>query len=125
MLCKKLTSTDSRKGKKVKPAEEQAPQQQQLNIELSDKEAEGLYSNLAILSTNPSEFFIDFARVTPGVPKAKVHARVIMTPFHAKNLLRVLQNSIQQFEAHFGEIKVDFNQEQQFGFISQKNEKVN
>lgn len=79
MLCKKLTSTDSRKGKKLKPAEEQAPQQQQLNIELSDKEAEGLYSNLAILSTNPSEFFIDFARVTPGVPKAKVHARVIMT----------------------------------------------
>lgn len=85
----------------------QAPQQQQqINIELGEKEAEGIYSNLAIITHSPAEFVIDFTRVLPGVPKAKVHARIITTPQHAKLLLNALKDNIEKFERTFGEIKI-------------------
>lgn len=80
---------------------------QQINIELGEKEAEGIYSNLAIISHSNAEFVIDFTRVLPGVPKAKVHARIVMTPQHAKMLARALNDNIQKFEAQNGEIKGD------------------
>ena len=83
------------------------PVQQQLNIELGEKEAEGIYSNLAIISHSPAEFIVDFTRVLPGVPKAKVHARIVMTPQHAKLLLRALNENISRFENTFGEINID------------------
>ena len=79
---------------------------QQINIELGEKEAEGIYSNLAIITHSPAEFIIDFTRVLPGVPKAKVHARIIMTAQHAKLLLRALDDNIGKFEMKFGEIKI-------------------
>ena len=79
---------------------------QQINIELGEKEAEGIYSNLAIITHSPAEFVIDFTRVLPGVPKAKVHARVIMTTQHAKLFMRALEDNIAKFEMKFGEIKV-------------------
>jgi len=88
------------------------PVQQQINIELGEKEAEGIYSNLAIITHSPAEFVMDFTRVLPGIPKAKVHARIIMTPQHAKMLLGALNENIQKFENKFGEIKLtgDLNQ---------------
>ena len=67
--------------------------QQQLNIELGEKEAEGIYSNLAIISHSPAEFVIDFTRVMPGVPKAKVLSRIIMTPQHAKLLMNAMMEN--------------------------------
>jgi hypothetical protein len=82
------------------------PGQQQINIELGEKEAEGVYSNLAIITHSPAEFVIDFTRVLPGVPKARVHARVIMTVQHAKLLLRALEDNIAKYEMKFGEIKI-------------------
>ncbi len=81
-------------------------QQQQINIELGEKEAEGIYSNLAIITHSPAEFVIDFTRVLPGVPKAKVHARIVMTPQHAKMLLNALNDNIDKFEKKFGEIRI-------------------
>ncbi len=81
-------------------------QPQQINIELGEKEAEGIYSNLAIITHSPAEFVIDFTRVLPGVPKAKVHARMIMTPQHTKMLLNAIQDNIEKFEKKFGEIKI-------------------
>jgi hypothetical protein len=81
-------------------------QPQQINVELGEKEAEGVYSNLAIITHSTAEFVIDFTRVLPGVPKAKVHARVIMTPQHAKLLMNALKDNIQKFEDKFGEIKL-------------------
>ncbi len=81
-------------------------QQQQINIELGEKEAEGIYSNLAIITHSPAEFVIDFTRVLPGVPKAKVHARIVMTPQHTKMLLAALRDNIEKFEKKFGEIKI-------------------
>jgi len=82
------------------------PTGQQINIELGEKEAEGIYSNLAIITHSPAEFVMDFTRVLPGVPKAKVHARVIMTAQHAKLLLRALEDNIAKYEMKFGEIKI-------------------
>jgi hypothetical protein len=82
------------------------PGQQQINIELGEKEAEGVYSNLAIITHSPAEFVIDFTRVLPGVPKARVHARVIMTVQHAKLLMRALEDNISKYEMKFGEIKI-------------------
>ena len=79
-------------------------QQQQINIELGEKEGEGIYSNLAIITHSTAEFVIDFTRVLPGVPKAKVHARIIMTPQHAKMLLNALKDNIEKFEKKFGTI---------------------
>jgi hypothetical protein len=83
------------------------PQQQQINIELGEKEAEGIYSNLAIIQHSPAEFVIDFTRILPGVPKAKVHARVVMTPQHAKLLLGALNDNIIRYEQQYGDIVVN------------------
>ncbi|NUQ81227.1 MAG: DUF3467 domain-containing protein [Bacteroidetes bacterium] len=80
--------------------------QNSLNIELGEKEAEGIYSNLAIISHSPAEFVIDFTRVVPGVPKAKVYSRIIMTPSHAKMLLNALRENIGKYEQVFGDIPV-------------------
>lgn len=84
----------------------QVPQPQQINIELGEKEAEGIYSNLAIITHSPAEFVIDFTRVLPGVPKAKVFSRIITTPQHAKLLLNALRDNIEKYEKGFGEIKL-------------------
>lgn len=99
---------------------------QQINIELGEKEAEGIYSNLAIITHSPAEFIIDFTRVVPGVPKAKVYARIITTPQHAKMLLRALQDNVEKFEAKFGEINLEGAPNPQFGFSNnKKEEKIN
>jgi hypothetical protein len=85
--------------------EPKQPNQNKLNIELSDEVAEGIYSNLAIITHSRSEFVIDFVKMLPGVPKAKVKSRIILTPQHAKRLLKALQDNIQKFESMHGEVK--------------------
>ncbi len=87
-------------------SDQQPPQSQQINIELGEKEAEGIYSNLAIITHSPAEFIVDFTRILPGVPKARVHARIVMTPQHSKLLLNALADNIQKYEEKFGEIKI-------------------
>lgn len=79
--------------------------QNQLNIELSEEVAEGMYSNLAIITHSNSEFVIDFVRVMPGVPKAKVKSRILLTPQHAKRLLTALGENITKYESLHGPIK--------------------
>jgi hypothetical protein len=85
---------------------QQQPQQQRLNIELGEKEAEGTYANLGLITHSPTEIVIDFARVMPRTPKARVLARIIMTPMHAKLLHQALGDNLKKFENQFGEIKV-------------------
>ncbi len=85
--------------------EENVPQQQ-INVELPKEQAEGIYSNLAIITHSPAEFVIDFTRLMPGVPRAKVYARIIMTPQHAKSLLMALEENIKKYESQYGVIKV-------------------
>jgi ribonuclease BN (tRNA processing enzyme) len=77
----------------------------QLNIELPEEVAEGVYSNLAIISHSHSEFVIDFIRLLPNVPKAKVKSRVVITPEHAKRFLKALADNVEKFEAQHGAIK--------------------
>lgn len=79
--------------------------QNQINIELSEEIAEGEYANLAMIAHSSSEFVIDFIRLMPGIPKAKVKARIVITPEHAKRLLAALADNIQRFESSFGTIK--------------------
>ncbi|PPL04874.1 DUF3467 domain-containing protein [Parapedobacter indicus] len=76
----------------------------QLNIELAEDVAEGVYSNLAIITHSNTEFVLDFIRVMPGIPKAKVKSRIILTPEHAKRLLGALNDNIAKFEAANGNI---------------------
>ena len=76
-----------------------------LNIELSEEIAQGNYSNLAIINHSPSEFVLDFIQMMPGVPKAKVKSRIILTPQHAKRLMKALADNITKFENQHGEIK--------------------
>lgn len=79
--------------------------QNQINIELSEEVAEGVYSNLAMIAHSNSEFVIDFIRLMPGVPKAKVKSRIVITPEHAKRLLGALNDNINKYEATHGPIK--------------------
>ena len=81
----------------------------QINIELDDKTAEGIYSNLAIINHSVSEFVVDFISVMPGQPKAKVKSRIILTPQHAKRFIKALAENVHRFEKTHGEIK-DFDQ---------------
>ena len=84
---------------------EEQQNENQLNIELSEEIAEGIFSNLAIITHSNTEFVLDFIRVMPGIPKAKVKSRIILTPEHAKRLLTALDDNIQKFEAINGRIK--------------------
>jgi hypothetical protein len=76
----------------------------QINIELSPETARGIYSNLVIISHSQSEFVLDFVQVLPGTPKAEVRSRVIMTPQHAKRLLKALHENVQKYEQNHGEM---------------------
>lgn len=76
----------------------------QLNIELSEETAEGVYSNLAVITHSNTEFILDFIRVMPGVPKAKVKSRIVITPEHAKRFLRALEDNVAKYEAVNGQI---------------------
>lgn len=81
--------------------------EQPLDIELSEEVAEGVYSNLAIITHSQAEFIIDFVRILPGIPKGKVKSRIIMTPQHAKRLLLALGDNMNKFETNFGEIELE------------------
>ncbi len=80
-------------------------QQEQINIELDESIAEGVYSNLAIINHSSSEFVLDFVSIMPGLPKAKVKSRIVLTPQHAKRLIKALVDNVHRFELAHGEIK--------------------
>ena len=77
-----------------------------IEVDLSEREAEGIYSNLVFIAHSASEVILDFARALPGLPKAKVYARVIVTPQHAKSLLLALDQNLKNYENQFGAIKL-------------------
>ena len=81
----------------------------QLNIEIDEKIADGTYANLAIINHSVSEFVVDFINVMPGTPKSKVKSRIILTPQHAKRLMKALAENVKRFENSHGEIK-DYDQ---------------
>lgn len=80
--------------------------QNQINIELTEEVGQGTYANLAVITHSSSEFVLDFVRIMPGLPKAKVQSRIILTPEHAKRLMGALQENISKYESVNGQIKV-------------------
>lgn len=76
-----------------------------LNIELTEEIADGIYSNLAIINHSPSEFVVDFIQMMPGIKKAKVKSRIVLTPQHAKRLMKALADNVNKFENQHGDIK--------------------
>jgi hypothetical protein len=98
-----------------------APQpQQQIEIGLGEREAEGIYANLVFITHSQAEVIIDFARALPGLAKARVFSRIIMTPQHAKGLLGALEHNLKNYEANFGPLKVpgDQSKGKELGFTS-------
>ena len=93
--------------------------QSPIEVELGEREAEGLYSNLVFIAHSASEVILDFARALPGLPKAKVYARVILTPQHARSLLMALEQNLKNYEGQFGPIKLPGDpQKKELGFNS-------
>jgi len=91
-------------------------QPHQIKVALGDDLPDEVYSNLQIINFSPAEFILDFARFSPGLTKAKIHARIIVNPTTAKVLLNNLENSIKKYEGQFGQIKVFGKEEKQIGF---------
>lgn len=97
-------------------AKQKQETEQQINVELSEEMAEGVYSNLVMIAHSNSEFILDFIRLMPGVPKAKVKARIIVTPEHAKRLLDALKDNINKFEEAYGPIQNSGSEGSHFNF---------
>ena len=95
---------------------EDQSQEQQLNIELTEEMSDGVYSNLVIITHSFAEFVLDFVNVMPNVPKAKVKSRVVMTPQHAKRLMRAMVENVKRFEAQHGTIKEEEQPVMPFNF---------
>jgi hypothetical protein len=96
--------------------QEQPPQ---INMEIGEREAEGIYSNFVVISHSLSEFVLDFARVLPGTPKSKVFARIVMTPPNVRALLHALETNIKKYEEQFGKIRtLGDGQSKEIGFTS-------
>ncbi len=85
-------------------SKQQPPQERTINLELREQEAEGVYANLAVITHSSSEFILDFARIMPGVNKARIQARIVMTPQNFKNLQRAIADNIAKFEVQHGQI---------------------
>lgn len=93
------------------------PKAKQIQVELDEKVGTGEYSNLAIVTHSPAEFILDFTQVMPGLPKARVRARIIMAPIHARAFSMALNENIQKYEARFGDIQVSQDEwAKEFGF---------
>lgn len=77
-----------------------------IQIELTEEIGQGIYSNLAVIAHSSSEFVVDFVRIMPGIPKAKVQSRIVLTPEHAKRLMLALAENVTKYESIHGEIKL-------------------
>lgn len=108
-------------------ADMESKKNKQINLELPESEFSGKYSNLVLVAHSPSEFVLDFTQLLPGLPKAKVVSRIILSPQHAKGLLHALSENIVKYESQFDEIKIPKGgQRPPFEFIQEeKKEKPN
>ena len=77
-----------------------------INVKIDETVGEGVYANFFMINNSLSEFVIDFGRILPGLPNAKIYSRILTTPQHAKQLLQILGKNIENFEAKNGEIKM-------------------
>jgi Protein of unknown function (DUF3467) len=104
-LVKKLWPKPNLKSNFIANPMSDPKNQNQISIELNEETAQGVYSNLAVITHSASEFVIDFVRIMPGIPKAQVKSRIILTPEHAKRLVAALEDNIDKYESVHGTIK--------------------
>lgn len=90
----------------MSPDKPETPSQVQIQLQIDEQTAQGVYVNMAMVNHNETEFVIDFVYVQPQAPKAVVRARVINSPRHMKRLLHALQDNVSKYEAQFGRIDV-------------------
>lgn len=114
-ICTKTQTSNigrriSKTNIEIKMAKQQQQDENQLNVELTEEMAEGEYVNLAMIAHSQSEFVIDFIKMMPGIPKARVKSRVILTPDHVYRLMNALKENIQKYEEVYGVISEDQNQ---------------
>ena len=96
---------------------EQEEKKHEIQIEIDDQTAQGVYSNLAMIGHSETEFVLDFIFVQPRVNKAKVRSRIITSPAHMKRLLLALEDNIKKYEERFGTIKITNQvEEKKIGF---------
>lgn len=81
-------------------------QQKKINVKIDEQIGEGVYSNFCMITHSPSEFILDFGRILPGLPSAKIYSRIVATPQHAKQFMKILQQNIENFEEKHGEISL-------------------
>jgi len=86
-------------------SEQNKDKQKKLNIQVDEDVAKGVYSNLAVINHSPTEFIVDFVSVMPGMEKSKVQSRIVLSPHHAKRLLKALNDNIQRYEKAHGSIE--------------------
>jgi len=79
--------------------------QPKVAIQIDDQTAMGMYSNFMLVNHNENEFVLDFAYVLPGPPRAKVGARIILSPRHMKRVLTTIAGNVDKYEERFGEIE--------------------
>lgn len=91
-------------------------QSTQISLELPDEVFEGTYANIVIIMSSPAEFVLDFARIVPGKPKAKIKSRVIIPPQTAKKMIKILEDRIKDYENRFGDIKIEAEDKNIIGF---------
>jgi hypothetical protein len=82
------------------------PSPPRVQLQLDENVAQGAYSNLVLINHSENEFVLDFAYVQPQNPLAKVRARIISSPRHAKRLLAALQKNVERYEERFGKIEL-------------------
>ncbi|MBC6937853.1 MAG: DUF3467 domain-containing protein [Chloroflexi bacterium] len=82
---------------------QQPPRKLQLEIPAN---LNGVYANAVIVSHTYGEIVLDFIQIAPNDPRARVQARVMMTPANAKLFLQALGTNLERFEATHGEIKL-------------------
>ena len=58
-----------------------------------------------LVNHTETEFLLDFVFVQPMDPRAKVRARIISSPKHAKRFLAALQENVTRYEERFGTIE--------------------
>ena len=76
--------------------------EKQLNIDIKEDVADGIYANVAVIAHSDSEFVLDFIRMMPGIPKGQVKARIIMTPENTRRLLVALQDNLSKYDSKHG-----------------------
>lgn len=94
------------------------PQEQQVQIKISDEVMKGFYSNLMQVVHGKEEFILDFMNVIGN--QGIVGSRVLISPGHFKRIVAAFEENLKKYEEQFGKIEEGQSQaKSDFGFKTQ------